>query len=274
VSARDGDFWFTGDWHLGHQRICELSNRPFASVDEMNEQLIERHNALVKSNDRVWILGDVCMGQIDDTLALVSRFNGVKYLVAGNHDRCFHGYGDNQVNKPQFDHWVARYRAAGFAMVVTGAHTRRNGFGPLVEVQPLSYGPNGRQAGSNVNVELCHFPTTGESRPGVDDRFAEYRPRPLGGVDRRPTTKRWVLCGHVHDRWLSSGRNLNVGVDRWNFAPVHMDEVARYVTDAEERLGTALDDVGRSTEPGPARPPSVTHTLGEVRENATPTQHG
>jgi calcineurin-like phosphoesterase family protein len=250
------EYWFTADWHLGHARICELANRPFASVDAMNEALIERHNALVRPDDRVWVLGDVCMGAIDESLALVSRFNGHKYLVAGNHDRCFHGYGDNAVNKPQFDAWVRRYRQAGFATVITGVHTLRNGFGPLIELVPTTYGTDGRRS-LGWRGELCHFPTVGESRPDRDDRFAEYRPRPLGGVDRRAETRRWVLHGHVHDAWLSSGRNLNVGVDRWDYAPVHLDDVAAYVTRAEERHRDLLD-VGQPLVVGPGFRSSTT----------------
>lgn len=233
--------WFTADWHLGHQRIIELSNRPFTTVDQMNEAIVANHNELVGENDTLWILGDVCMGAIDDSLALVGELRCRKvYLVAGNHDRCFHGYGDNAVNRPQFDHWVARYRRAGFSLVDTGHTTLRRGFGTLVELAPTTRG-TGRDVALGVRVELCHFPTHGESRPDRADRFAAYRPSSLGGVDRRAQTHRWVVCGHVHEAWLTRGRNLNVGVDQWGFAPVHADELAALVKSREVEYGTRLD---------------------------------
>jgi calcineurin-like phosphoesterase family protein len=242
--------WFTADWHLGHARICELSGRPFASVDEMNEEIVARHNAVVAPDDTLWILGDVCMGPIQETLALIQRVNGKKYLVAGNHDRCFHGYGDNAVNAVQFQHWVAEYRRAGFGLVDTGHTLRRRGFGTLVELAPTTRG-TGNRTTFGVQVELSHFPTVGESDPNRADRFADYRPRPLGGVDRRSTTHRWVLCGHVHEAWLTRGRNLNVGVDQWNFGPVRDDELAELIKRYELEYGTRLD--GDLTTPGPGR---------------------
>ena len=29
-----------------------------------------------------------------------------------------------------------------------------------------------------------------------------------------------LLCGHIHDRWKTKNRMINVGVDVWNFTPV------------------------------------------------------
>ena len=34
--------WFTSDTHFFHDKIVEYSQRPFASVEEMNEGLIAR----------------------------------------------------------------------------------------------------------------------------------------------------------------------------------------------------------------------------------------
>ena len=36
--------WFTSDTHFFHDKIVEYSQRPFASVEEMNEELIARWN--------------------------------------------------------------------------------------------------------------------------------------------------------------------------------------------------------------------------------------
>jgi calcineurin-like phosphoesterase family protein len=239
--------WLTADWHLSHQRIIELVERPFASVDEMNRTLIERYQDVVGERDTVWFVGDVCMGPIRESLATIGRLKGHKYLVAGNHDRCFEGYGDNPVNKVQLDGWVADYRRAGFELISTGAHIRRNGYGTLVRLM------RGVPDTASNHVELCHFPTIGESQPDREDRFADYRPRPLGGVDRRPVTKRWVVCGHVHNAWLTSGRNLNVGVDQWDFAPVAGADVVRLIETREREFGALLDDPATSTVDGPGR---------------------
>lgn len=78
--------WISSDWHLGEDRI-DLMMRPFKISEEMTEVLIERHNSLVKPDDLVYVNGDVCC-QVEN-LSDVSRFNGRKILIRGNHDRIF-----------------------------------------------------------------------------------------------------------------------------------------------------------------------------------------
>jgi calcineurin-like phosphoesterase family protein len=107
--------WFTSDLHFGHANIIEYSRRPFRNVDDMNHALIERWNALVQPADTVWVLGDVAMGRIVDTLPLVSRLAGHKLLLAGNHDRCWSGHGTRAAE------WIERYEDAGFEEIHQGS---------------------------------------------------------------------------------------------------------------------------------------------------------
>lgn len=79
------------DHHLGHQNSWEKFKladgsplRPFTSNEEMNETMIERHNAKVKEQDTVYFLGDVVINK--RYLELVKRMNGRKILIRGNHD--------------------------------------------------------------------------------------------------------------------------------------------------------------------------------------------
>ena len=79
------------DHHLGHTNSWEKFKledgsplRPFSSNEEMNETMIERHNAKVKEQDTVYFLGDVVINK--KYLELVKRMNGRKILVRGNHD--------------------------------------------------------------------------------------------------------------------------------------------------------------------------------------------
>jgi len=74
------------DTHFGHKNILryEPDLRPFASVEEMNETLIENWNSVVGKNDICWHLGDVLFGA--KAFELLSRLNGCKKLVMGNHD--------------------------------------------------------------------------------------------------------------------------------------------------------------------------------------------
>jgi calcineurin-like phosphoesterase family protein len=103
--------FFTADHHFGHARIIELCDRPFSSIEEMNETLIDKWNAVVKPGDTVWHLGDVAMGPITQSLSLISRLNGHKYLVPGNHDRCSPAYAGTGVKRVQ---WIRRYWTRAF----------------------------------------------------------------------------------------------------------------------------------------------------------------
>ena len=38
-----------------------------------------------------------------------------------------------------------------------------------------------------------------------------------------------VLCGHVHEKFLSAGKNINMGVDVWNFKPVNIEQVIDFI---------------------------------------------
>lgn len=78
--------FITSDTHFWHTRIILFENRPFKSVEEMNEELIKRWNNKVTSNDTVIHLGDVSFGNQEKTKEIVKRLNGRKILVMGDHD--------------------------------------------------------------------------------------------------------------------------------------------------------------------------------------------
>lgn len=81
------DIWFTSDTHFGHKNIIEFEHnaRPFATIQEMHEAMIERWNNVVKPKDLVYHLGDVVFGK--GYLPIMDRLNGRKRLVMGNHDQ-------------------------------------------------------------------------------------------------------------------------------------------------------------------------------------------
>ncbi|NDW07360.1 metallophosphoesterase [Jiella pacifica] len=80
--------FFTADHHFGHEGVIRMSGRPFASIDEMNRELVARWNAVVAPGDTVWHLGDFSYKMpIVDAEKIFRLLNGRKYLVVGNHDR-------------------------------------------------------------------------------------------------------------------------------------------------------------------------------------------
>jgi calcineurin-like phosphoesterase family protein len=83
--------WFTSDTHFNHANIIDYSSRPFVDLAEMETAMIAKWNALVKPGDTVYHLGDFALsrGRTHSELIdrLLSRLNGQKWLIVGNHDR-------------------------------------------------------------------------------------------------------------------------------------------------------------------------------------------
>lgn len=185
------DVWFTSDTHFSHENIIRYCNRPFANVAEMNEAMVKNWNARVKPDDVIYHLGDVALGKIADSLAIIRRLNGHKHLIPGNHDRC---WPYHQKVRPTD---VRIYQDVGFTIHAPQLYVYR--------------------------VLLCHLPATGDSRE--EERYAEHRPLTRGGFP--------IVHGHVHDRWKVNNEldvpQVNVGVDVWDFRPVHLDEVRAIV---------------------------------------------
>ena len=103
-------FWYSSDSHFHHRRIIEYCSRPFSSVGEMNQVMIERWNEVVKPDDIVYHCGDFCFGSLCAVHETVSQLNGHIFLVRGNHDR----------------HWK-RVESIGFAGVYDSLIVEDNG---------------------------------------------------------------------------------------------------------------------------------------------------
>ena len=78
--------FFTADQHFGHDNIRKLCNRPFTTVDEMDAQLIENWNRVVRSQDSVFHLGDFCL-TAENTETYRKQLNGQIRLIRGDHDK-------------------------------------------------------------------------------------------------------------------------------------------------------------------------------------------
>lgn len=86
-----GKTWVAADHHFGHANILTFKRgeggpplRDFKTIEEHDETIIKRHNDLVHPEDRVYLLGDVCIQRRN--LYTVGRLNGRLILVKGNHD--------------------------------------------------------------------------------------------------------------------------------------------------------------------------------------------
>ena len=77
--------FFTSDPHYNHKNIITYCNRPFASVSEMNESLINRWNSVVSHEDTTYVIGDFAFDK--NPSKFLCRLNGTKVLIKGNHDK-------------------------------------------------------------------------------------------------------------------------------------------------------------------------------------------
>lgn len=84
------NIFLASDLHLSHSNIITFLNdegnriRPFNSIAEHDETLTQNWNAVVKPQDKVYVLGDVCFKNAH--LELIGRLHGNKTLIKGNHD--------------------------------------------------------------------------------------------------------------------------------------------------------------------------------------------
>jgi calcineurin-like phosphoesterase family protein len=183
-------FW-TADTHFGHENILRLGpGRPFRTIDAHDSALVDRWNAAVGPQDEVWHLGDVSM-KLDAALEVLPFLNGRITIVAGNHDVFWSRSGRRRSGTERA---VPLLLEAGVERVVTEGETTT--------------------AVDGQEVLVSHLPAAGDPYLGP---YADRLPVP----GRRP-----LVCGHVHHLWRTHGRQVNVGVDAWSYAPVPEDVLA------------------------------------------------
>ena len=86
LSPSPNKTFFTSDTHFGHAAIIQYCSRPYKSVEEMNQVLIDNWNSKVKKDDIVYHLGDFIFGGSKLWYEIFSKLNGNIVLIMGNHD--------------------------------------------------------------------------------------------------------------------------------------------------------------------------------------------
>jgi len=83
--------YYASDYHFFHELALKRSRQSeFKSVEEMNKEIIERHNKKVNEDDDIYILGDIIVcedSELEEKLKLtIGRMKGHLHLIIGNHD--------------------------------------------------------------------------------------------------------------------------------------------------------------------------------------------
>lgn len=80
----ENEVFFTSDIHFNHTNILRFCDRPFKSIEEMNETIITNWNRVVGIDDEVFHLGDFCLGGAAEWTKVLDRLNHYPFL-------CFSG---------------------------------------------------------------------------------------------------------------------------------------------------------------------------------------
>lgn len=171
--------WFTSDTHFGHKNVIPHCNRPFASIEEHDETLIENWNNKVAKHDRVFHLGDFSLCNKEKALEILKRLNGQIHLCLGNHDNL-------NKNMEEMFVWVKNYHE--------------------LKVKHLPC----------QKIVLSHY----AHRVWNRSHYGSYH-----------------LFGHSHGDLEDYGLSTDVGVDRWAYAPVSIEEICQYMEAKPKQSG-------------------------------------
>jgi calcineurin-like phosphoesterase family protein len=197
--------YFTADWHVGHANCLKFDNRPFDTIEEMHEALVKNFNCTVPKHGITYFAGDMGWTSHGLLRSIITRLNGTKILVRGNHDG-----GLDAMYEAGFDFVTEKAQFTLGKEIVTITHC------PLKGVfREDTTGMRGHDG-----TENWHGEEKNGNRYSIED-FGQFH-----------------LHGHVHtrpDRGLTKdGRQWDVGVPGNNYKPVTMSQVQSWITKYKE----------------------------------------
>lgn len=89
------NIWIISDTHFAHSNVLKFKDKEnelirgkrFKDIEEHDWYMVDEWNKLVKPQDKVYHLGDVYMSGTKSYMEnLLSKLNGHKRLILGNHD--------------------------------------------------------------------------------------------------------------------------------------------------------------------------------------------
>lgn len=80
-------YFFSSDFHFGHKNVLKYDNRPFDTIEEHDGAIIRNYNNKVGEHDQFYFLGDFAFCNKRKSEEYISRLNGRKFFIKGNHDK-------------------------------------------------------------------------------------------------------------------------------------------------------------------------------------------
>lgn len=94
--------YLIADTHLKEEDIIQYERRPFDDANDMDNTIIYNWNHTVKPEDTVYVVGD--FGANGCEAEILSKLNGTKYLIKGNHDTQTNEYYRQAGFEEVYDH--------------------------------------------------------------------------------------------------------------------------------------------------------------------------
>jgi calcineurin-like phosphoesterase family protein len=199
------NIFFTSDSHFWHRNVIRLCGRPYAAIEEMNQDLIRNWNSRVQDGDLVYHLGDFAFCGTNKMKEILAQLKGTKILVLGNHDQS-----------------ANRMKKVGFDVVIASGEFKYKDFTFLLSHYP--YAPTKWQ--TRV-YKLKNFWKFWRKKKYMNLRYLNLRPQNNG---------MWLLHGHSHNKpeRRVRGRQIDVGVDANGYAPISIDEILQIVVNSHK----------------------------------------
>lgn len=187
--------YFTSDWHIGHENVLRFDNRPFNSLKHMHETLVYNYNQIVKPSDICYFLGDIAFKNNEESQSIISKLNGTKILIRGNHDPGVNSCYD-----------------MGFDVVLHGANIQLG----------------------KTKITMLHCPLMGVPRELTEDGSSWHNEHKFSQFSM-PDYGQYHVHGHCHferkDRIRD--RQFEVGVRANRYEPVSMSEIESWIMKRE-----------------------------------------
>lgn len=114
-----GKVWFISDTHWGHKTLIHDKYRPFKTIEEHDQVLIDNWNSVVSDEDTVFHLGDAFFCDKNRSIEIMNRLKGHKILIKGNHDSrkdsYYYGIGFEEVQTwGYYESFTLTHKPLGF----------------------------------------------------------------------------------------------------------------------------------------------------------------
>jgi calcineurin-like phosphoesterase family protein len=167
------NYWVTSDTHFFHANSLgwehdgvKVRGSRFATVEEMNETMVENWNSVVKPGDYIYHCGDVAMQtQLPALQALWNRLEGSKRLLVGNHDDI------KMLAKGNFFKKISYWKYFNeFGCLLTHMPVHQKSFEPAKRFDRLGFTP------LNVHGHLHNVPSPEGPYRNVSVEMTDYTP--------------------------------------------------------------------------------------------------